>query len=295
MRPARKHCRSPSTNLPSQARPEFPPVLFGWLEGNGAAAVAFMTGDPGLACFKCLRVELAGVPRFKLMRGDVKVETGRNLACGDAHFIPFPVSRAAVAADHSGDIALDWANGGGGGHKWRSLTIHPRQAIQIKDSNPKRTTGVLHAAIETHDLSRRRSPGDARRRRCQGDLTFHRTSGSKLRGRRRTPRPLPRTSHRDPGAAPPRCLMIYETVSASRGRTKAIRHLPLRNGWKAADRSASWANGILIRRGIRHHRGLIADRGKSRCGSTNRIRWSSSSREARRHTAVSVTTGDFSR
>jgi hypothetical protein len=119
------------------ARPDFPPVLFGWLEGNGAAAVAFMTGDPGLACFKCLKVELAGVPRFKLMRGDVKVETGRNLACGDAHFISFPVSRAAVAAGLICDIALDWANGGGG-HKWRSLTLDHDRAIQIKDSNPKR-------------------------------------------------------------------------------------------------------------------------------------------------------------
>jgi hypothetical protein len=71
------------------------------------------------------------------MRSDVRVETGRNLACGAAHFIPFPVSRAAVSAGLICDVALDWANGGAG-HKWRSLTLDHQRAIQIKDSNPKR-------------------------------------------------------------------------------------------------------------------------------------------------------------
>jgi hypothetical protein len=118
-------------------RPDFPAVLFAWLEGNGAAAVAFMTGDPELACFKCLKPELAGTPRFRLLRGDTEMQTGRNLACGDAHFIPFPVSRAAATAGLACDVALDWANGSKD-HRWRSITLDHRRAIQIKDSNPKR-------------------------------------------------------------------------------------------------------------------------------------------------------------
>lgn len=118
-------------------RPDFPPVLFGWLLGNGTAAVAFMSGNPELACFKCLKVELAGLPRFRILRSDVQTETGRNLACGDAQYIPFPVSRAAVSAGLICDVALDWANGGTG-HTWRSITLDHRRAVQVKDSNPKR-------------------------------------------------------------------------------------------------------------------------------------------------------------
>jgi hypothetical protein len=118
-------------------RPNFPPVLFAWLEGNGAAAVAFMSGDAELACFKCLKSDLAGTPRFRLLRGDTTLQTGRNLACGDAHFIPFPVSRAAAAASLACDVALDWVNGSRD-HKWRSITLDHRRAVQLKDSNPKR-------------------------------------------------------------------------------------------------------------------------------------------------------------
>jgi hypothetical protein len=123
--------------LAVSGRPDFPPVLFGWLQGNGAAAVAFMTGDPELACFKCLKVELAGPPRFRIMRSDVQIETGRNLACGDAHYIPFPVSRAVISAGLICDVALEWANGNAG-HKWRLITLDHQRANQVKDGNPKR-------------------------------------------------------------------------------------------------------------------------------------------------------------
>jgi hypothetical protein len=118
-------------------RPNFPPVLFTWLEGNGAAAVAFMTDDAGLACLKCLKADLAGTPRFRMLKADTEIKTGRNLACGDAHFIPFPVSRAAAGASLACDVALDWANGGKD-YKWRSITLDHRRANQIKDRNPKR-------------------------------------------------------------------------------------------------------------------------------------------------------------
>ena len=100
-------------------------------------AVAFIAGDAELACLKCLKTDLAGAPRFRFLKGDTEIKTGRNLACGDAHFIPFPVSRAAVAAGLACDIALDWANGGKG-HKWRSITLDHHRANRIDDRNPKR-------------------------------------------------------------------------------------------------------------------------------------------------------------
>jgi len=118
-------------------RPDFPPLLHVWIEGNGAAAVGFMSGDPEWACFKCLKPDLSGPERFRLVRAEVEIDTGRNLACGDAHFIPFPVSRAATAAGLACDMALDWANGDVR-HRWRSVTMDHRKAIQIGDTNAKR-------------------------------------------------------------------------------------------------------------------------------------------------------------
>jgi len=118
-------------------RPKFPPMLYVWIEGNGAAAVGFMAHDPQRACFKCLKVDLAGQKRFRLLREGVEVEAGRNLACGDAHYIPFPVSRAASAAGLACDMVLDWANGDER-HRWRSITMDHRRAIEIKDGNPDR-------------------------------------------------------------------------------------------------------------------------------------------------------------
>lgn len=123
--------------LAVRGRPDFLPMLHVWLEGNGAAAVGFMSHDPELACFKCLKTDLAGQKRFRLLRDGVEVETGRNLACGDAHYIPFPVSRAASAAGLACDMVLDWANGDER-HRWRSITMDSRTANEIKDGNPKR-------------------------------------------------------------------------------------------------------------------------------------------------------------
>lgn len=118
-------------------RPNFPPMLYVWIEGNGAAAVSFMSDGPDWACLKCLRPDLSGPKRFRLVRDEAEIESGRNLACGDAHFIPFPVSRAATAAGLACDMALDWANGDLR-HRWRSVTMDHRRAVQVGDTNPKR-------------------------------------------------------------------------------------------------------------------------------------------------------------
>lgn len=121
-----------------RARPAVPAFLFCWLVGNGAAAQCLTISDPDKACFKCLKPELAGEPRYRTLRKDVEVVQGRNIACGDAHFIPFPVSRSVAAAALACEAALDWANGKPE-PRFRSVTLDRSRAFQVKDASPATT------------------------------------------------------------------------------------------------------------------------------------------------------------
>ncbi|UYO55182.1 ThiF family adenylyltransferase [Rhodopseudomonas palustris] len=118
-------------------RPNSPPLLFTWIEGNGAATVSFLCGDPERACYKCLKTDLARAPRYQLGRRDVSIEYGQVRSCADMHFIPYPVSRAAAAAGLACDMVLDWA-AGTLTHTWRSQTLDHRLANRVKDCNPKK-------------------------------------------------------------------------------------------------------------------------------------------------------------
>ncbi|MGV3574626.1 MAG: ThiF family adenylyltransferase [Devosia sp.] len=120
-------------------RPGGPDHLFVWLLGNGAIAQAMLVGDPQKACFKCLKPQLAGPPRFRALR-DVEIEIGRIHACGDAQFVPFPVSRPVTAAAMACDMVIDWANGGRG-DRFRNVTFDTSQAFEIANSSPGPTTG----------------------------------------------------------------------------------------------------------------------------------------------------------
>ncbi|WP_091681957.1 ThiF family adenylyltransferase [Methylobacterium sp. 275MFSha3.1] len=118
-----------------QARPRLPPHLFVWLLGNGAVAQCILTGEADRACFKCLKPDLAGQPRFRAMRPETVVETVTNVACGDAAYVPFPVSRSVAAAALACDLVIDWANGNPG-HRFRSLTLDHHRAFQVQDGSP---------------------------------------------------------------------------------------------------------------------------------------------------------------
>lgn len=120
-------------------RPKSPDHLFVWLKGNGALAQAVLVGDPTKACLKCLKPDLAGQPRFRDLRPDVEVEIGRIQACGDADFVPFPVSRPVSAAAMACDMVLDWANGALG-DRFRNITFDSRKAFQISNSSPENTS-----------------------------------------------------------------------------------------------------------------------------------------------------------
>jgi molybdopterin/thiamine biosynthesis adenylyltransferase len=118
----------------------FPPVIFVWLIGNGAAAQCLLTGDPEYACLKCLKTELSKEPRFRVLRKEHELRVERNLACGDSTYLPFPVSRSAAAAALACDVVIDWANGPTGA-RLRTMIFDHVRANHVKDSSPRRISG----------------------------------------------------------------------------------------------------------------------------------------------------------
>lgn len=116
-------------------RETWPPVLFGYLVGNGAMAQALFTGESGHACLKCLKPRLSGPSRFPTMRAGVEVTTAENMECADPRYIPYPVTRSVVAASLICEMALGWARGSIG-HRFRSHLFDPSQALIVKDGNP---------------------------------------------------------------------------------------------------------------------------------------------------------------
>lgn len=119
-------------------RPASPPVLFVWLEGNGAIAKSFLTSEPTQACLKCLKPALAQSPRHRTLKSDVDIVFERNAACGEGTFLPFPVSRSVGAAALACDHVLDWTNGFQN-HRFRSRTFDHAKAYNISDGSPKRS------------------------------------------------------------------------------------------------------------------------------------------------------------
>jgi hypothetical protein len=117
-------------------RPTSPPVLFIYLEGNGAAAQGILTGESNRACYKCLKTDLNGPSRYRLLKSDTAFV--RNLACGDATYIPFPVSRSVQAAALALEMCLDWANGKPK-PLFRTRLFDEDLAFQVKDGNPDAT------------------------------------------------------------------------------------------------------------------------------------------------------------
>lgn len=116
-------------------RPNYPPVLYVWLAGNGAIAQSLLCDGPEHACYKCMKPQLDGQPRYRSIRSDREVQLDRNAACGDGLFVPFPVSRAAAAAALGLDAALAWASGAPE-PRFRNRLLDARQAFDRKDVSP---------------------------------------------------------------------------------------------------------------------------------------------------------------
>ncbi|MBZ9813832.1 E2/UBC family protein [Mesorhizobium sp. CA7] len=118
------------------SRPDVCAHIFGWLVGNGAIAQCILVdSDVDKACFKCLKPELGGQPRFRTLKPDAHVEIGSIAACGDAEFTPFPVSRSISAAAQVLELALDWVNGNTS-PRFRSQTFDSKQAYHVSNTSP---------------------------------------------------------------------------------------------------------------------------------------------------------------
>ena len=114
-------------------RPNFPPVVYTWIIGNGGAAQAMLCDGPEHACFKCNKPELAGPPRVRVGRQDSPAALRRMGACGDGLFAPFPVSASTAAAALALDLVLAW-NSGKPGSLLRTRLLDPAQSFAAKDT-----------------------------------------------------------------------------------------------------------------------------------------------------------------
>ena len=114
---------------------QFPPVLYVWLAGNGSIAQSLLCDGPQHACYKCMKPELAGQARYRAVRSDKDVELDSNAACGDALFVPFPVSRSIAAAALGLEVTLAWVNDKPR-PRFRNRVLDADQAYNLKDANP---------------------------------------------------------------------------------------------------------------------------------------------------------------
>lgn len=119
-------------------RPAFPPMIFVWIAGNGAAAQAILCDGPEHACFKCQKPALAAAPRHRVLKPDADNAPISNAACGDGLYAPFPVSASTTAAALALDLALAWSSGNPG-LRFRTRVLDPKRAFQVKDMNLSRS------------------------------------------------------------------------------------------------------------------------------------------------------------
>jgi len=119
-----------------RSRPDSPPHLFVWLEGNGSVSKSMLTWEAQYACFKCEKPNLSGTAPHRTLRPDREMEIGRDAACGDPVYVPFPVSRSVAAAALACDHVLDWANGRPG-DRFRSETFDESRAFRRKNDSPR--------------------------------------------------------------------------------------------------------------------------------------------------------------
>lgn len=133
--------------LAVNGRPNWPPVIFGYLIGNGSAAQALIVEGPEHACLKCLKPKLSEKPRFQSQRPSINIEKITNYECSDPLYIPFPVSRSVGAASMISDMVIDWANGNIK-NRFRNTLFDTKKAFFIKDSTPSTSKNCPACAPE---------------------------------------------------------------------------------------------------------------------------------------------------
>ena len=116
------------------AAPKFPPVIFTWLLGNGVGTQSFFyDGDRTQSCLKCLQPVMNEPARFEMAKDETRF--GRTLACGDAGYIPYPVSRSSQAASLALEMALAWVRKDLR-HRLMHRVLDFEHAKSFRDNNP---------------------------------------------------------------------------------------------------------------------------------------------------------------
>ena len=122
----------------SKNQAQYPPILFVWLEGLGAAAQAFMIRDEDSACYRCLAPVVGERPRYHPLKN-----YGENVfeaaSCSDGPYIPYSVAASATAAGLALEMMLDWAGGAPGKSlRTRLVDANPEVTRFVKDTTPTR-------------------------------------------------------------------------------------------------------------------------------------------------------------
>ncbi|HTK12292.1 MAG TPA: ThiF family adenylyltransferase [Xanthobacteraceae bacterium] len=113
--------------------PKFPPVVYSWVVGDGAAVQTMLCDSSDYACYKCSKPELSKEPRVRVLRNSAEMSLRRMGACGDGLYSPFPVSVSMAAASLALDVILGWGNGKPGA-RLRTRAIDLERSFAVKDT-----------------------------------------------------------------------------------------------------------------------------------------------------------------
>ncbi|MFC4349602.1 ThiF family adenylyltransferase [Kordiimonas lipolytica] len=125
-------------NLFRKSQDQYPPVLFVWLEGLGAATQALLTLDNELACYRCLEPDFGERPRYSPLKAH-KETYFESATCSDGAYIPYSVASSVMAAGLALEMMLDWAAGRPGKSlRTRLVDTDPQITKTVKDTSPSK-------------------------------------------------------------------------------------------------------------------------------------------------------------
>ena len=115
-----------------------PPLIMGWVVGNGIASQAYALREKGDACIQCISPSDSISP-YSPLKGENELEISYGGGCEQA-YIPFSSAAANIAASLMVSLALQFASETPG-PPLRTVVIDHANAKQVKDRRPKKSEG----------------------------------------------------------------------------------------------------------------------------------------------------------
>lgn len=112
-----------------------PEALFVWLEGNGVAAQAILTGLPDTACYRCLQPQYSVQSIYSPLGEGYKMSE-EPATCGEAPYVPYGVAASSIAAGLAAQMVCDWANEKNS-PTLRTIRVDHSNTRDIADQTPK--------------------------------------------------------------------------------------------------------------------------------------------------------------